>query len=72
MLQSRHTQDVPMAELHLVEGVKRALSVELTPETYEDWEVVSANTGGLEDLFLRQMSLVVFERGFYVTNERRD
>ncbi len=59
-----HTHDAPMAELHLVEGVKRALTIELTPETYEDWESVRANSSVMEDSLLRQMSLVVFGEAF--------
>ena len=53
-----------MAELNLVEGVKRALGIELTPVIYEDWEAVSANAGVVEDSLLRQMSLVVFGEAF--------
>ena len=63
-LQTRRTHDVPMAELNLVEGVKRALGIELTPVIYEDWEAVSANAGVVEDSLLRQMSLVVFGEAF--------
>ena len=60
----RGSEDPVMVEVQLVERIEDATAIELLPTSYQDWDIVSARAMVVEELLLRQMSMVVLANTF--------